>query len=178
MNIIEKAVADIGAAIDELTLDPRELVRKRLEGFKLLEYPNAERQRQAAELLKGARNSICELLDNGDTKALRQLLATLTRQCDELTKPIPVPTFREYLAARVKEFQRATWTSEEIDLLVKYGTEHDRITTYDEHGVVLESGALITRLRIREDLRPAWQSLPISTRTMLNFGGSQRLSRP
>jgi hypothetical protein len=121
-NPVVQAAREAADKINEIVTDQKAMVSRCLERIGGLPYPR-EREAPAVMLIKSFAATADEFVWANNVIALREPIDQTCREADLLTQPISVPSFREHLAAVVLELQRATWTSEEIDLLVKYGAE-------------------------------------------------------
>jgi hypothetical protein len=84
------------------------------------------------------------------------------RDISELARPIPPPTFADNLSAHIPGMNNLGWLGSECEALAHYAAGgangSDRIVSYTVNHAVLASGRTVTRVQIREGLRPAWQS--------------------
>jgi hypothetical protein len=152
------AAREAAARIRSITIDPREMVVHALAQIGGGQSYPPERHAAALVLVRDFANEAAELIRQNSIDALHLRIHRAVREARLLTMPVPKPPFSEHLKSMADAMQRASWTSLELDLLLRFGAEYDSVIGFDEHGATLASGRHVSRKMLRESLRPAWQS--------------------
>jgi hypothetical protein len=159
---LNEAAAKAIALIDSAEVGPFAWLKRAVRWCLALNYPTPSRRAAAANAITNASTEGIRALDDWNLAGLRQAMAELEKVCRELAKPIPVETFAQHLAAIALRMNLSGWLSEEVDALALFAEGgaigQDRVVEFDVNSAKLKAkGRTVSRLEIREALRPAWQ---------------------
>lgn len=149
--LVGAAFTALYETVAELIVDPREIVRIAAERLTKLSYPTAQKERQAAGVIRSSEPRITELVMDGDIPGLRRLLGDIAERCRQLTMPDPVPSFQDDFRECIHLFLNSSWSINEAEAVRYFSRHGDRIGKITPSTVQL-GDRVITRAECREAL--------------------------
>jgi hypothetical protein len=152
-TIIKAAATDCDMATAWLEIDPRELaiiVRRRIVALK---FPTPEREREAAGCMRSRSKHIDGLIHDGaPLMKIYAELGTMEELCQNLTAPLPIPSFQDQIASAMHTFLNLGWATGEVEALRPFHKHGDCISDIAISGVKM-GDRQITRTELHEDMR-------------------------
>jgi hypothetical protein len=152
--LIGAAAADCESMLASVSTDPKDIIRGMVSRVTRLEYPTAERERQAASILQSRLTAFEELLRNGDLHGVRRLANEIETRIRLVTIPERDPSFQEERRRTMAYFLNRGWLTEETEpeTLGTYWKPGDRIGEIRAGSVKLGERT-ITRAQVRERMK-------------------------
>jgi hypothetical protein len=120
---IKSVAAEFEVALDQISVDPRDLPRWAIARIVKFNYPTPERERHAAQSVRGYYPQIERLIVAGDLSGLERIVAEMEDVCRRLSIPERPKNFHEQLRELIGYFYNASWSIEETEA-VRYLWRH------------------------------------------------------